>query len=76
MSEKAPKRGILSSLMGLFGDDAQAEAEQQREAEAPAKAAAQQQAGANGADAEPAEGPDASSHGGNVVRESDRKSVV
>src|SRR4051812_11075222 len=32
MSEKSPKRGILSSLMGLFGDDAENEADQEREA--------------------------------------------
>ncbi|HXJ66780.1 MAG TPA: hypothetical protein VNN79_23730, partial [Actinomycetota bacterium] len=71
MSEKAPKRGILSSLMGLFGDDAKAEAEEQREAQAPAKAAAAQEANrANGAEPEHEAGPASSSHGGNVVRES------
>ena len=78
MSEKAPKRGILSSLMGLFGDDAQAEAEEQRAdaaAERAAEAEASQQADANGADATGPTGPtpsapEATSHGGNVVRES------
>src|SRR4051794_16882056 len=74
MSEKSPKRGILSSLMGLFGEDAQAEAEQERDKatqgaskgfEAPVPEAAE------------AGGPDGETNGtvtapgsGSVVRES------
>ena len=72
MSEKAPKRGILSSLMGLFGDDAQAEAEEQRAGAAAERAAEAeaQAADARETDADETDGPDATSHGGNVVRES------